>query len=108
MTTKHAWEVYNIYLKWSLKARLDFYMLVGPAISVTQFQTNRYCDFDTFDPYPEVGDVQNAFNTLSSNDNIVKVYTQTAALAHNFNVYSWIEFFVQLTIQSNGRCFITQ
>lgn len=101
-------ECYQMYCRWVMKWKLSGFLAIAPPITCTAFQTNRFFLLDDFEPYPEVGDIVNPFTTLGNAATIVKKLTFSAAVPANYQLDTWVEYFRQIKIFSNGTIKVLQ
>jgi hypothetical protein len=103
-----AIEPYQIYCRWLNKWQLHGILALPPPINQTAFSTNRFVQIDDFEPYPEEDELINPFTTLNANSNIIKKLVFGGAIAAGYQLDSWIEFFCQVCIYTDGSIDVIQ
>jgi hypothetical protein len=107
-TYANAWEPYNMYLRWIQKWEESGIMPIAPPINSQVFPFDRFVQIDDFEPFPELDDVINPFTTLSNSSNIIKKLVFGGLITANYQLDSWIEFFKQICIYSDGSIQVIQ
>lgn len=101
-------EPYQGYLRWTNHWDLDSINAFAPPISNQAFATNRFILIDDFEPYPEVDDIINPMSTEMNNSTILKMLNFTGAIGSGYQLDSWVEYFTQIGINSNGTIQVLQ
>ncbi len=105
----NRWNAYQMYLRWANAWALDGIIFKAPPITSTAFSTDRFIQFDDFEPFPEAPKtIINPFTTLENSANIRKKYTFTVAPPANTQLDSYVEFFVEIQITAGGSVVIKQ
>lgn len=61
-----------------------------------------YLTIQNLEPYPEVSDIINPFNTLQNNSTIIKRLNFGGTITANYQLDTWVEYFQQIAISSMG------
>lgn len=106
-------EPYQSYADYENKYNANNENLLDLAITNDQFATDHFLQIDQFDPYPQVKDVDNLFNTLNSLALVKQLAFNNAGIQYwsagnsltavAANLHSWVEFYVRLRIAVGGR-----
>lgn len=106
--TCSAWECYQTYLEWITKWRLNGIIPIAPPINAVAFFSDRFFQLDDLEPFPELDDVINPFNTIGNNINLIKKYTFSAATPANYQLDTWVQSFRQIYISPDGSVRVNQ
>jgi hypothetical protein len=106
--TCSSWESYQILLRWLQKWNLNGIIPVAPSINSQAFAVDRFLQIDDFEPFPELDDVINPYNTLSNNTNIIKKYTFSVPTPANYQLDTWVQYFKKINIAPNGDVSVVQ
>ncbi len=101
-------ECYQMYCRWIMKWKLSGLLQIAPPITIQDFAVDRFVLIDDFEPYPEVMDIVNPFTTLGNNATIIKKLAFTAAIPANYQLDTWVEYFKQIKIFSDGSIKVLQ
>ncbi len=101
-------EPYQMYCRWIMKWKLSGLLAVAPPISNRAFAVDRFFLIDDLEPYPEVADIVNPFTTLGNNATIIKKLVFSAAIPANYQLDTWVEYFKQIMIYSDGSIRVLQ
>lgn len=101
-------ECYQMYCRWIMKWKLNGFLTVAPPITLADFAVDRFVLIDDFEPYPEVMDIVNPFTTLGNAATIIKKLAFSAAIPANTQLDTWVEFFKQIQIYTNGSIKVLQ
>jgi hypothetical protein len=101
-------EPYQMYCRWLNKWKLNGILAIAPPITQQAFATDRFIIIDDLEPYPEAMDIINPFSTLGNNATITKQLTFSALTPANYQLDTWVEYFRQAIIKSNGLVVISQ
>ena len=104
----NRWEAFQMYLRWVQKYAANGIIPIAAPINNTAFAVNRFIQIDDYEPFPELDDVINPFNTLVSTSNIIKKLVFSALIPANFQLDSWIEFFKLICIYQDGSVVVKQ
>lgn len=101
-------EPYQMYCRWVQKWKLSGFLPIAPPIAQSDFVVNRFVLIDDLEPYPEVTDIVNPFSTLGNNATIIKRLVFTSAIPANTQLDTWVEYFRQIAIYSDGSVKVVQ
>jgi hypothetical protein len=99
---------YQMYCRWINRWKLDGNVTIKPPLSHKAFSDNRYVQMDDFEPYPEEDDLINPMTTLNPNSVIIKRLYFNAAIPPNYQLDSWVQYFVQAEIFTDGSVKVLQ
>ncbi len=104
-------EPYQMYCRWAMKWNLNGFLAIAPPITNDSFtiaEVGRFLQVDDLEAYPEEPNVINAFTTLAMNSTILKMIQFSKAIDAGFQLDSWVEYFRQIGLTSNGKIVILQ
>lgn len=101
-------ECYQMYCRWIMKWKLSGILPISPPIAIQDFAVTRFVLIDDFEPYPEVMDIVNPFTTLGNAATIIKKLVFSAAIPANYQLDTWVEYFKQIIINSDGSIQVFQ
>lgn len=106
-------EPYQMYCRWIMKWKLNGFLPIAPPITNDAFNGNApfldsFVQIDDLEAYPEEMDLINPFTTLGNNATLLKKIQFLAALPAGWQLDSWVEYFRQIVIQSNGNVVVLQ
>jgi hypothetical protein len=102
------YEAYQIYCRWVQKWKLNAFMPIAPCLSQEAFATSRFVFIDDLEPYPEEMDLINPFTTLGNNSTILKKLNFSAPIGAGYQLDSWVEYFRQVAIYTDGSVKVLQ
>lgn len=108
LVTAQRIEAYHRYCRWVLKWKLSGILEIAPSISIQAFGVNRFVDIDDLEPYPNNMDIINPFSTLGNNATMNKKFTFSAPIPANYQLDTWVEYFRQVEISTNGLVRVLQ
>lgn len=101
-------EPYQMYCRWIMKWKLNSFLAIAPPITNAAFITARFCQIDDLEAYPEEYDLINPFSTLGNNATLIKKINFNAAIPAGWQLDSWVEYFRQIMIRSDGTVVVLQ
>lgn len=101
-------ECYQMYCRWVMKWKLSGMLPIAPPINCAAFALNRFVMIDDFEPYPEVTDIVNPFTTLGNSATMIKKLVFTGAVPANYQLDTWVEFYKQIKIFTDGSIKVLQ
>jgi hypothetical protein len=101
-------ECFQMYCRWVMKWKLSGFLQIAPSINCAAFQVNRFMLIDDFEPYPEVLDIINPFGTLGNSTSIIKKLNFSLAVPANYQLDTWVEYYRQIRIFSDGSIKVMQ
>lgn len=104
----NATEPYQGYLRWIQKWELDGIVPIAPSINNQAYNTDRFVQIDDLEPFPELDDVINTFNTLQNNTSITKKLQFAGVIPANIQLDTWIEYFRLVCIYPDGTIKVVQ
>lgn len=106
--TGNAFEVWQMYARWSKRWKLNGFLDHPAPINTQVFPVNRYVFICDFEPFPECDDLVNPFSTLGNNANIIIALRFAALIPANYQLDSWLESFRQIKIACDGKITVLQ
>lgn len=96
------------YCRWMNRWNLNGIVDISPPIDAISFADNRFFQIDDFEPYPEHDDIINPFNTLAPNSVIIKRLMFEDLTPVNYQLDTWVQFFQQVEIFTDGSVRVLQ
>ncbi len=106
--TNGGWEAYQIYLRYVTKWKLNARIPISPSIPFEYFTNDRFLFIVDLEAYPEEEGLINPFTTLGNNATTILKLVFNAPIASGYQCDTWIKYFKQVAIYSDGSARVIQ